>query len=654
MATKQARIEVVVGRGGFQAGLKGMEQDAKVSGKRMGQKLSGAFGAGLGNVKKTLAGMGSSLLGHLKTAATMGGAIGLGALAKNAIDAEVSYIQLAEALSSFTGEMWDAAKVQKIVGDVAEKTNIPLGDLRIQLAQLSAVAGKADIAELLERAASQARRLGMEGDFIGRVYTRMIAKGVANTAEEAEVLTEQFNRLFRTMLGVDLDEAIDPMDVAELSAVINTTGNDAAEMLKLISMSGDKVAKDFGKANEIVEELGLSLKQSKGVDEMRKKLKLKKGEIDANNTALENMLLIAEKGPKKFDKMANALSGDMAGAALKTMIGEEFLIKAKVGKVSKEEWDLRVDKLRAELGDLESLTVDRQRIEATDAKLKDTSSAKITEALNKITMAFSQPEMLKAINDLAGVLPELAENMGILLKMIVDHPVLAAGGYVGGRAALSFAGGAAGNLGKKLFAKDGPVARGAKSMFSGVGKWFKEQHPLKELDKNAGSLATKFGVAAVAAYGLGKAIEYATEETAKEFDEITKVDLKAEVLKQKITQAETPEEEIAARKAYAKQLRTTKKSVRGGVNDLEWYEQVVSYYGSLGGGKTVQAAAEEKASELERREREQYKALIKLTEAMNTAADDISKAGGKVGEDATRGPSKPSNKNKPGATPATE
>jgi hypothetical protein len=471
MATREGIIRITADRGAFRGSMRKMAADMTAQGQAMARNLSGPMKAGILNVGKSMKNTIGELTKGFKQVMTLGGSIAGGALIKDAIDQEVAYLRLADALSTYSGQAWEAAKVQQLVGRVADDTKIPLGDLQAQLMQLASASGKVDIEKLLARAASQARRLGMEGDFVGRVYTRLVAKGVAKSADEAENLTEQMNKLFRNMLGVDLDEAIDPSDVAELAGFANTTGNSFAQMLKLISLGGKEIAKDFGKANEIVEELGLSLKQTKGIDEMTKKLGLPKGAIDANKSSLENMLAIADMGPKKFAKMADALSGDVAGAALKQLMGgEEFMAAAKAGKVSGKEWDMKVQKLRRDFENLDDMMVDRKAIEAADARHKSTTAANLDAALNKVRNAFAQPKMIGAINKLAENLPVLADKLADLVDWIVNNPWEAAAVAGGVKVGGSFLAGATGSALKGLGGKlAGGAAGSAAAGAAGAG-----------------------------------------------------------------------------------------------------------------------------------------------------------------------------------------
>jgi hypothetical protein len=682
MTTREAGIRVTLERGTFQVGMRNMERSAAASGKRMGTQMGGAWSAGLGNVKKTMSGIGASLLRNIKLAVALGGTIATGAMIKGAIDSRVAYLQLADAMESFTGKAMTAADAEALVNRVAAETKVPLADLQGQMMQLAAAAGKVDLEDLLERSASQARRLGMEGEFISRVYTRLVAKGVAKTAEEAENLTEQFNNLFRTMLGVDIDEAIDPMDVAELTAVINTTGNSAAEMLKLISLGGEKISKDFGKTNELVEELGLSLKQSKGVDEMTKKLKIKKGVIDANNSALENMLTIADLGPKKFAAMADALSGDFAGAALKEIVGTEFLVKAELGDVSKKEWDLRIAKLRRQLEDLGDLAVDRKKIEEADARHKDTTSAQLDDAMNKIRVAFSQPKMIAAIEKLATKLPALADAVADLIDWIVENPWTAAmgalttrigtaalggilfgggGGGVGGfagAAARGVGGEATGSLAMRMLTG---AARGLSGKFKALSNQFGGPGGLIN---QAGKAAAGLAGAAGAGIALGTLIRKIVVDPALEKGFAERMErgaigpeaAKAGALK--IQERQAAIEEIRRKKAKLVEVDYTDMA-----GNLERAFGLTAALFDDTADPVKQAITQlETLTKQEKRHQEKLEALWKqednaATSAQNlaTALDAAAKAaggetpgGGKKGKPGARGPGK-TGSDKPGA-----
>jgi hypothetical protein len=76
-----------------------------------------------------------------------------------------------------------------------------------------------------------------------------------------------------------------------------------------------------------------------------------------------------------------------------------------------------------------------------EERFRDDPSVKMTQALNKIRDAFSQPKMIDALGKLANKLPVLADAIASLVDFIVEKPWLAAAGAVGLRAGMPFLGG---------------------------------------------------------------------------------------------------------------------------------------------------------------------------------------------------------------------
>jgi len=468
MSTRDAIIRIKVQPGQFNSAIRQMQTKVSSAGKRMGTSLREPLRKGIEAGTDAAKGLANELGNALSMAATLGGAISGGALVREAAMAEKTYLQLANAISTMSGESFNAADAQRTIEEVAKRTNLPIKDLQTGMSQLASTAGKADIGKMLERAGSQARRLGVETEFVSRVYTRLVAKGIAKTGEEAENVTEQLNTMMRTMLGIDIDEAMDPNDVAEMAAFINTTGNSAAQMFQIIKMGGKDVSKDFGKMNEVIEEIGLTLGQTKGIKDMKKALGVNRSVIDDSKSSLENFISIAEAGPKAFEKMADAFGTDTSRAAAKEIMGgEDFIRKAKKGgKAGRKEWDIKVAFLREQILTAADVQVDRAKIEKEDAKHKETMVAKFDAAMNKLQMAMMKPGVIKAMNSLADSLPKLAEELAKLIEFIANNPLTAIGAGVG----LKVGGAALGGFGRSMIEQRfGGGAGGVGGANGGVG-----------------------------------------------------------------------------------------------------------------------------------------------------------------------------------------
>ena len=514
MSTRDAIIRIKVQPGQFNSAIRQMQAKVSSAGKRMGSSLREPLRKGIEAGTDAARGLVNELGNALTTAATLGGAISGGALVREAAMAETKYIQLANSMEMFTGKTYKAVDAQAAVESVAKKTSLPIKDIQSSMDRLAAVAGKADIEKLLERSGNQARRLGIESETIAQVYTNMVAKGIAKTADEAEGLTEEIYRTMRGLVGIEKTEALEPKDISEMAAFINATGESAAKMLSIMSLGGDKVAKDFGKMNEIIEEVGINFGNAKGIKDMQKQLGKNKNVIDESKTGLENFVSVAEAGPKAFSKMAAVFGGDDAKKAVRALMGGPELImkaqkKGKEGDEARAQWQLRVEKLKQQIAKASAYQIDRAKIEKEDAKHKETMIAKFDQAMNKLQMAMMKPGVIKAMNSLADSLPKLADELSKLIEFIANNPMTAIGAGVGlkvGGAALS---GFGGQMIQQTMGKGG--AGGAAGGAGGVGKV--AMNPSSVMMNKVGGVA----FAAAAGIAIGTAIsETFVQPMAKE------------------------------------------------------------------------------------------------------------------------------------------
>lgn len=456
---KDARVRLELSNSGFLSALRQLQKESKGLGDKLediGQKGQGAerklhpalaaMKKGAIAAKDSLAELGGQAKSALTQVATLGGAVSFGALVAGASGAEESYLQLAGAASKFAAKAVTAADAQRAVEDAAEQATERLDVMRGIFGRLTQLGDIDQIEDGMVRASQQARRLGVEADLVARTYSRLVAKGLADSAKEAEALTEQMHDFGRTVLGVDVDEAIDPNDIAEYAAFVNAAGSSVAEMNALLGKTG-RTAKDLGQALEIVEELGLVLNSRQGLEDLSKKSGVAKKEFDLSKGAVENMLTVLDKGGAKGAKALQGLLGtDRARQAIEEIFGEELTLKLASGEATKTDVQQVAEKLRADLQAAEKQGVDFEKIRQQNADLANTSAAKLRDAMNKVEMAFQKPEMIEAINDIADDLPELASAIAKFVGFAVDNPLLTGAGLVGGRAALSFGGSVAGDF----------------------------------------------------------------------------------------------------------------------------------------------------------------------------------------------------------------
>ena len=99
-----------------------MEGMASSSGKRMGAAFKGPMTAGLKSARAELGNMMSGLKNGIKLAATLGGALAIGGLAKDAIKMQNVYRNIAFNVNKVAGNTEDWVSVQRMVTDSVKKT----------------------------------------------------------------------------------------------------------------------------------------------------------------------------------------------------------------------------------------------------------------------------------------------------------------------------------------------------------------------------------------------------------------------------------------------------------------------------------------------------------------------------------------------------
>lgn len=523
---REAAIKITLKEGAFKSGLRSMETMTRSTGDRMGQALAGPMKAGVENAKASLKNMGNELTGTLKAAATLGGAVGLGALVKSAITAEARSARLAASLEKFSGRVVNAADAQDVLDRAVDRSKISYeeaGEALNQLSSVAAIGGLEMVEDALARSQLQAKRLGVTGEITARTYNRLLAKGVAKSAEEAENLVEQMSEFGRVTMGLDPDEAIDPNDVAEFASFAKQAGIEMGTALALMKSAGGGAVKDFGQASEFVEEFGNVFRDVKSLGDLRKDLGISPDKLNTSKDGLENFLTVLdEAGPKGVKSLLASFGNERTKASLRKLIGEDLVVDVEKGKKgSAERLKLRADEIRSELAKVADASGEfSARIERQNKALTGTSSSKLQDALNKFEKAFQKPEMISAIDSLAENLPELAKVLAKIVDFTLKNPKTAIAAAVGGRVGLSFAGGALADAGSKIGSKAaGVIAEGATGLGKQIGSSIVSTASAAGPWKTAGGV---FAAAAAALIGheIGKALSKETVE--KSFDEASK------------------------------------------------------------------------------------------------------------------------------------
>lgn len=457
-SARTASIKITVDTSSFKSGMDQIENKTRSTGASMGAALGKSLKSGFDSAKRSAGELIGTLKGVASTAATLGGAVGFGAMIKGAIDMESRAVRLSSTLGTLTGKSITAASAQSILDRVTDKSKISFEQAAMAANNLAGIAGAdrkdamAQFEDAIVRSQLQAQRLGVEGELISRVYGRLMAKGVAATAKEAEGLTEEMAQFGRIVLGIDPDEAIDPTDMAEFAAFTKLAGINMGTAIALLEKVGGDVVKDMGQSATFIEEFGNVFRDVASLGDLRKELKISPEDLNASKSGFENMLTVLEKsGPKGVESIMKSFGNPQTKAAMRKLIGEGLVVDIEKGKKgTSERLKLRAEELRTQIKMASKSTADYGKMQADNARLTSTTSAKFQDAMNKIQLAFSKPETIEALNSLADNLPAFAKGISKMVDFVVKHPMLAAGGLGGAKIGASFASSALVSAGQSL------------------------------------------------------------------------------------------------------------------------------------------------------------------------------------------------------------
>jgi hypothetical protein len=321
---------------------------------------------------------------------------------------------------------------------------------------LASVADKIDLEDSLRRASLQAQRVGLEGEHIAEIYSRMAALGIAKTAEEVEALTEQIGNTASALFGLTTEQAFEPKTIAEFMAVVQRGNLDINQALNLLTLAGG-VTKDMRKGVGVVGEFAAALSDAKEMKAIRDAAHMTSKELNGTNSIAQNMMAIFKKGPQAIKPMLE-LIGPQARAGLEQLLGTEFIDKAIKGSghIAKGEMEAAQDKIRDLFEREAAYKMDAAAAAEHNAKLMKTSETNMQLALNKLEHAFQSEEMSHAIETIASKLPIMADALAKFISFAVENPWTAITGAVAAKAGLAFAGAAVQTA----------VAQGAAAMFA--------------------------------------------------------------------------------------------------------------------------------------------------------------------------------------------
>jgi len=477
------------------AGLKSIAAQTAATGASMARSLTAPFKAGAAAAKASLVSMGSSMKDGFKNAATMGGALSAGILVKSAVELSDTFGDIAFQINKAKGTALDWRDVQAMIAPAADATGQKIEKMTGAFQSMFAATGDLEMAKEAMIPVGQA--------------AMVTGKDIDTFSNIAQLAFRKFNVGAKDM-GDAMAVAVQLTDAGGLSAEEMT--NKFALMAGEASEAGFKGSEGFGQVlatlvrldarigEKSVPGLKMIFQQFKeGSGALKTLSKESNIKFKTDTSALDKMqeLLKTGKGRKSIEAK---LTGD-ARAVFDELVKpfDDAVANAKKsGANTKDATAAGLDAFQKAMKAAGKTTMDAASLQAAAKDAIKDPAEQMNIAINRMKMAFTQPEMVDAITQLAASLPKFAKGLAKVIDVVVKNPMLAGAMFVGGRSALSFAGGAGSNLAvsgvKGLGTKIGAefaVAAAASGKWAAAGKMIGA----------AGGIA----IAAVIAYELGKA-----------------------------------------------------------------------------------------------------------------------------------------------------
>jgi hypothetical protein len=427
MSDRPARVRLMLDSGSFIGGLQSVAQQSESIGKRIGKGLGGWGIAGLERFGGTLKRMGEQAMTAAKWGLSLGGAFTVGGAIKSAVELTDTYRNLAFAVEAGTGQSTRWQQIQADIEGTAGRWSKANADVAASFKAIWDDTGDLEFTSAAVESAGKASRatgkdMGVLAGLAGTLFGKF-GVGAKDIDASMAALIELGNKG-----GISLDEMSTTLGVVGASA--RQMGKSGAEgvrfamgMFNLADAATGNMKKATAATAGLMDELGNTDKLKQIQKELRIKLVTNKGDIAPD--ALEKIL--ARTGGRK-ELLAKVFSGE--SLKLISELGKPFEVAYKqakdAGESTKGATAKGLEAYRKALEEAGRVTMTAADVERKAKERLSDPSARIQDAMNRLTTAFTQPEMISAIEQLAGQLPRLAQGLADLIRFTTREPWAAA------------------------------------------------------------------------------------------------------------------------------------------------------------------------------------------------------------------------------------
>lgn len=457
MAEREAKVRLNLASAGFLSSLKDLQKAAKEfegavadigEGAAKSSKKASAFGeiwkSSLSAAKNSLSELGGSLKSTLTQAATLGGALGVGAALKQTTELQDRYQQLAFRIERATGSAVEWTQIQSAASEAATRNGRTSAEMADAMEAVWQKTGdKSAALGSLEAIAVAMNATGRSGKELGDIVGVMQKKFGVSGPELTQGLTAVISAADQG--GMSLEQMAE--DFEEFGSIAKLAGQSGAEGLQRVLGFANAVNKDVANMSETLTGLDQffeKMRQTTVLEGLGEAGGFKSAIKDVTTTgdAVERLRRVmgraGEKGKDAFSKFQKqATEGEFTGreeqSAYKKL--SEPFTKAyqealAAGKNSKAATEAGLAAFDASIEAMSKSTSDWTAIQKQSARGLESPQAKLRQAVQEFTKAFEDPRIVQAIRDLAQDMPRLAQAFAGFVKWAAGNPLAGIGAII--------------------------------------------------------------------------------------------------------------------------------------------------------------------------------------------------------------------------------
>jgi hypothetical protein len=436
MADTQASIRLDLKTEGFKSGLKRTEADVASSSKRMGSSFQQGMEAGVKGGLSAVRGLFSAIKSGVGIVTGLLGGVGFGALVKGAIDSQTQFRNLSFAIQTGSGQLVKWQTLQQNAQATAIKWGQQSEALGRSLETIFADTTNLDFAQkAMDTIAITARGTGSDIDQLSKIA------GVLNQkfGITAKDLPEAMTAVVTAAQGLG-PQALEKLgdDFGEIGGKARSMGQQGVGAVK--SMLGwlTIAKRESGRFEQAMTALPQIFDQllertSGGKVTSGGRIPITVAAVDAQGNPRDPGAIIADIIAKTGGDATKLGEFGFGGEGLQTVLALAKDFRAEF-EATGGDLSSATAFVREQLMDAGGSALDYADVQKRAEENMGGTAGGIDKALEILKTAFTKPEMMSAIQQLAEQLPKLAEGIASMLDIILENPLLAAGGVMAGTA----------------------------------------------------------------------------------------------------------------------------------------------------------------------------------------------------------------------------